>query len=415
MLKLRFIKLIQLLSIISLFCANMAFAKDLFVSTTGSDSAAYANNDINNQWLTPKKAWEEALAGDIVYFRVGTYTITSTINTRLLSSADGTAENPITFKNYNNETVTFSSNLEEVFAIQKSYNYISGFNFTGTAGTWFSIGEDDSTSYTKIEYCYADMSNGTGGDNWGFVRVRPGAPNTTVRYCTVIGPGFLVHANTNCLYVAQAVGVQFLNNNLSNAPIGIYFKHANGFATDGGDISYNYITNTQRYSIFTNSNNATFEHNIIGDNNAKVRFNEANGAAGGDNNTWDHNTILATDLQLNNDDGGPDNNIFTNNIIYSYTIEDQADGNVWNYNLQVTDPTIGANDISGSYISGLSRYIGGTSPSTIAGFVLANGSRGKNAATDGNDVGADVSKVGSSPWLTDSSLPAPVTGFKIIE
>ncbi|MDP2876300.1 MAG: hypothetical protein Q8O00_08955, partial [Holophaga sp.] len=39
-------------------------------------------------------------------------------------------------------------------------------------------------------------------------------------------------------------------------------------------------------------------------------------------------------------------------------------------------------------------FVGGESPSTIAGFALAVGSPGKNAGSDGRDMGADVSRVG---------------------
>lgn len=48
---------------------------------------------------------------------------------------------------------------------------------------------------------------------------------------------------------------------------------------------------------------------------------------------------------------------------------------------------------SGSNVSGAPTYVGGTNPTTVAGFALTGGSLGKNAASDGADIGADVSTV----------------------
>lgn len=47
-----------------------------------------------------------------------------------------------------------------------------------------------------------------------------------------------------------------------------------------------------------------------------------------------------------------------------------------------------ASGASGSNISGSPTFVGGTYPSTWAGFALASGSAGENAATDGSDVGS---------------------------
>ena len=58
-----------------------ASAKNLYVATTGSDSVTYANNSISTPWASWLQAFSSALAGDTVYFRGGTYTISSTIET----------------------------------------------------------------------------------------------------------------------------------------------------------------------------------------------------------------------------------------------------------------------------------------------------------------------------------------------
>ena len=72
------------------------------------------DGSFDSPWTTPEKAWHNAQAGDVVYFRGGTYTITTAVNTKY-HGYDGTAENPIVFRNYPDETVTFSSSLDKVF------------------------------------------------------------------------------------------------------------------------------------------------------------------------------------------------------------------------------------------------------------------------------------------------------------
>jgi hypothetical protein len=80
-------------------------ASPLFVSPTGSDSVTRAGNDIDHPWLTVSKAVTTAEAGDTVYFRSGTYTISSSIDTSSSGNA-GTEANPITYKPYPSETAT---------------------------------------------------------------------------------------------------------------------------------------------------------------------------------------------------------------------------------------------------------------------------------------------------------------------
>ena len=87
-----------------------ASAKNLYVATTGSDSVTYANNSISTPWASWSKAFSSALAGDTVYFRGGTYTISSTINGR-----NGTSSSPITFSNYPGEQVIVNLTADVIF------------------------------------------------------------------------------------------------------------------------------------------------------------------------------------------------------------------------------------------------------------------------------------------------------------
>lgn len=356
-------------------------------------------------------------AGDDVIIRAGTYGISANVST----SADGTSEDPITYQMYEDESATFNSTVNDKHGCisynGSDYHQWDADNMTFTYyQTFFDIGEDNSTTGFKISYAVA-TAQGSGGDNAGFVSARANTVNETVEYCDITGPGHYfqgggpVHGNTACIYHGAANNPTYKNNNLSNAPIGIYLKHAG----TGGTISYNYITDTDRFGIFNNQNNATFEHNIIGDSTVggdfRSRFNEANGGAGGDGNTWNHNTLSDQEMELLSDLGGADNNTFTNNIFSAYEIRgEECDGNTWDYNMYESDSAIGANDLGTTSPT----YVGGGSPSTIAGFALDSGSNGENAGNDGEDMGADVTLVGAGSDLptTPTIKGLRITGMK---
>lgn len=372
---------------------SKADAKALYVSTNGDDSISYEENDISHPWRTPIKAWYNAHPGDIVYFRGGTYAITSQIITKF-NGYDGTAQSPITFRNYGSEEVIFQSNLSTVFSIQKKYNHVRGIHFVG-ASTWFFLGEDISADGFEISDCIAEM--GAGGDNVGFVVVYAGTQDVIVRNCKVQGAGLGsegVHLNTACIVLLRAEHVRVLNCELYNAPIGIYFKHANPQRDTGNEIAYNYIHDTDRYSIELNSNYTYIHDNLFGPNNATFRINEANGVPGGDHNIIDHNTFyncavwLSDDTQSGDLYPGANDNTFTNNIFTS--VSTCCNNNIFDYNLFANGHTLGTHAVSGTPI-----FSGGSDPPVnISDFSLASGSPGKNAGSDGKDLGADISLVG---------------------
>jgi hypothetical protein len=64
---------------------------------------------------------------------------------------------------------------------------------------------------------------------------------------------------------------------------------------------------------------------------------------------------------------------------------------------------------------GIATYVGGTSPTTIAGFALTSGSIGKGAATDGTDMGADVSKIQSGEVVTVAPPVSPGNVTVVVE
>lgn len=147
-------------------------AKDLFISTIGDDSVAYANNDIDHPWRTPYLSAAKMQEKDTLYFRAGTYNIKTPLHTSACGATETivAAANDVTFKAYPGETVTVQggdpdngrSNYGEspagfVFC-SSSYSNITwdGFIVKGVIGL---IG---SGSGNVIQNC--NLSEG--GDNW---------------------------------------------------------------------------------------------------------------------------------------------------------------------------------------------------------------------------------------------------------
>jgi hypothetical protein len=75
-----------------LMCAKPVHAKNLFVTTTGSDAVTWALNDASHAWRTLAKAGLEAKAGDTVFIGAGSYT------TPLVVANSGTSSTPIVFR-----------------------------------------------------------------------------------------------------------------------------------------------------------------------------------------------------------------------------------------------------------------------------------------------------------------------------
>jgi len=276
--------------------------------------------------------------------------------------------------------------------------------------------------------CSSDLT--FGGDNVGFVSANRRSPKTVIENNVIIGPGSGVHANTNGIIALRAIELTIRNNEISNVPIGIYFKHANEQRDDNNEIAYNYIHDTSRDPLFINGNYVRVHDNLLGKNNEDMGINEANGVPGGDYNNIYHNTLVCG-IGLSRDSGGATYNVFKNNIImktmnihpYSSTTHNSTmDYNLYSSGTAVRefDKDYSLSDWKSHYgedansISGSPTFVGGSSPNTIEGFALASGSIGKNAASGGKDIGADISKVGPQNFPKgDGIAPLPVMNVKI--
>jgi len=434
--------------VISVTLVTSVWAKDLFVATNGNDSVSYTNNDINNPWATPAKAWYNALAGDTVYFRAGTYTLTGQINT-VSSGNHGTEFNKIEFTCYNDEEVTIKGkgDLVASFEIGKDWNYVHHLNFDGNGDNRiFRVGYDATVEGFVIEDCTATGWKDDDNSNFvyaGSTYASCTMTKLTVQRCTIKGNPSGSYQNYSGIQVFGAEQFTIANNDISQVVRGIYLKHSSINYSDHGDVvKNNYIhdLNSSAKALRCNMNYVTISNNIFdGDVDLGEDAQSSRGSPRGNYNIWDHNTFMADFFQMDDGSCGIYNS-YTNNVfvqtlrIYPYSGDDAnskiletnynlyPSGNVvlhkgTNYSLanwkthMVSEGSGGSRDANS--ISGAPTFSGGASPSSIMGFALAESSLGKNAADDGKDLGAEILKVGITDLQTilDDTTSPTITIF----
>lgn len=404
-------------SLIILVLAGAAHAATYYVATTGNDANP---GTISQPWKTPQKAWQSAQAGDTVYFRGGTYAITSTIST-YSQGYHGTAGSPITFASYTGETATLDASgtaVVPVIRIEKDYNIVDGINLK-SQGSFFTIGYDSGrgTGFT-LKNSVAAMTVGE-GDNSGIVKAYAGPSNVSIESSVITGPGTSVNANNAAIWFSRTRGAKVKNTIISGFPSGIYFKHSNTLADSGVEFSYNYIYGCT-WGIHSVANYAVIKHNIL--KNTTDIYNGDDGGLGDGGlgcqyNTITHNTLMSGMNFQHQGNGTCTYNTVTNNIFRAQNQYAQyATSPVYmspDHNLYISGNALVASKVTYTLTSwrtflggcpGTSRdcnsitgspvFVGGASPSTITGFALSAGSPGKNAASDGTDMGANPTLVG---------------------
>jgi len=407
--------------------ADKIFAKDLFVAPNGSDTITYSQNDINNPWATPQKAWYNAQAGDIVYFRAGTYTISGQIDAGT-NGHDGTSSAWIEFTRYGSESVTIKGTggtLQSMFKIGKDYNYIHHLNFDADGNSRvFMVGYDTPTvTGFRIEHC--TLEDWANGDNCsalylGSTYASATAKQIVVRNCIINGRSTANYQNYCGIQTFGVSGFTIENNEISYVVHGIYLKHSTiEYTNHGSTVRYNWIhdqqtssTGAHKGAIDICENYVTVSHNIchhginIGENA------QAGGSPNGNYNTIEHNTSRSYGCTLIGDNGSNYNTI-RNNIFASRTT--LGTGNVWDYNMYISGSAIGAHDLGNTSPA----FVGGSLPTSIDGFALITDSNGENVASDGTDIGADVSIVGTgsvgigTTIQSDSTPPTQPNGVNV--
>lgn len=418
-----------------LVLSGTAMAKDLYVATNGNDNVSYDANSISSPWRTILHGVYNLRAGDTLYIRGGTYTPQYSMVVKndaanqqdgnpneAMNAESGTAANPVRITSQPGELVTINcANIGAWLRLDnKDYWEISDLDFINTVAV-VVLGEDSTAENNSIRRNRITMNRG--GDNTAAVKIwGERAEYTVIEDNEITGPGTggSIHGNTAVIFLRHVKNVKIIGNILSNAPIGIYYKHATlaGTAADTDiEIAYNYITDTGRNAMQINANRSHIHDNIFGPNNAGIIFAEANGTSGGDYNTVEHNTFFQTGVALPAQSGGSDadpgsyGNIFRDNIFWSalsiHAWQTWPHATELDYNLHLSSVAVSEHRVDYSLsewqsrsgnsmnsISGSVTLVGGSNPANIAGFALAAGSDGRGAASDGRDIGANVSLVG---------------------
>ncbi len=413
-----------------------SWGKDLYVSPTGNDSVSYANNGITNPWKTVLKAHQSAQAGDTVYFREGTYTISSVIST-VSQGNHGTSASPILFTSYGDEIVIWTSAIADtVIKVGKNYHHYENLNFvhnpaTDTSGEegFFRTGYEESSIGFHVHHCTFSMSRR--GDNYGSIHLKASCSDVEITHNKIIHTAASGSTNSSGIIAFGVNRFKINNNEIIGPPMGIYLKHANSTVASNvsGEVRNNFVKSTTRRAFFCNFNHILVENNIFhhdntGTSEGVVQFNEANGVPGGDYNTIRNNTFMCG-VYFKNDSGGAIHNVFEGNVIsgsgYRLNIHPYAtmtDYTISNYNLYIAGTCISRNSVNYSLstwksamnqdlnsLSGAPTFIGGAAPSTISGYALAQGSLGKGSGINGRDMGADVTQVGTGGLDLPSSPP----------
>lgn len=444
---------------ILLFILNFSVeAATHYTSPTGS--ATWANSTNISTPCSLATALTNATAGDTVYLRGGTYSVTPPI--RFTNNGTGDADNQrIIFKAYTGETPIIdgqmtraTGNINSVFLFGDSYGnqYITldGLTITRGAQACVAVGNYNHAGSQRLGITVKNctLTNMAGYDNCGHIFLFGNFSNIKIQnntIHTIQNPADHLLNMSGIFIQGPTYGggtISITNNYVYNIGSGgqsLYWKYGQsanggGFPYDvdvGIEIAYNYFSGGTRYPVFLNCNYANFHNNIIDGPSGTMGLviRESNGGIGGRYNTINHNTIRGQFYLGLQCDALAIGHIVNNNIItstYRVGCEGQAGGAALtvtsNYNLYYGTNGIKHGGVfytlpnwrthnggDANSISGTPTFVGGATPTTIAGFALTSGSSGKNASSDGKDMGADITKVGPNAYPN----PTPPSGFSV--
>ena len=429
------------LFIVFLLMAFPLWAATYYVRTDGHDAATGVNDTTNastGAWLTLSKALTTATAGDTVLFHGGTYA--QGTNPALAVTHGGTADDDshrVIFKAYPGETpditgtVTASGGAGKMLiALGTPYVTFDGLSFhvggfNQDENFIFGVGYDGDSHHFVVKNCHLHMTSQASGSNIDLI-VFFNSDNTNYNNYSLIYNNDLEGPDTGSggavlIYSAGTGnrGIKILNNNINGLAVAINCKHPNCDTSraSGAEWAYNYIYNISYAGIAGWLKWVNVHDNIIDTDRFAIKFtNGGTGCGCCDGALVNHNTIHGS-YNIDSDAVGFSGGTVTNNV-WAYCFggscqnnESYAANGTWSYNLRTpsysTWPS-GSNEISGN-----PTYIGGSHPSTVAGFALTTSSRGEYAhmgegGSDGRDRGADVTLVGVSPSGSTPTAPTSV-------
>jgi hypothetical protein len=396
------------------FCiaASDAGAATHYVSPTGS--ATWANSTNISTPTSIATAFANASAGDLVYLRGGTYNMGTTVLT-LANSGTGTADaQRIIFRAYTGETPDIVTNVSGVphsdnagaFVILQNYVTIDGITMHTTAGSaefnsCIEVGYDYGCTGVKIINCNLNLVYATSVSNIAVIQFHT-VTNGLIQNNTLTGYRWS-GGGTMGIQLWNGTGNKVLNNVISTNDLGIMQKHPNcdNSLSSGAEIAYNYAYNNRRAGLYGRYRYTSIHDNIFAGDATGLDLGDDGGGSCTDGYALlNHNTFVNQWMDTGT---GMPNATFTNNIVTTNRYwEGSSHATNVDYNIYGSAAAIGSHDRGNTSVT----FTGGATPSTIAGFTLTSGSSGHNAASDGTDMGANVSLVGTGK-SGGSSTSAP--------
>jgi hypothetical protein len=399
-------------------CSGLAGAATYYVAPPASGGNDSNPGTIGSPWATWNKAVTTPVAGDTVYIRAGTYTTSGATATHA-----GTAGLPITLKAYPGETVTITgTGLLYFLRLEAPYWTIDGISFVASAminsgGSIIVDGYNYLANNMIVRNCSFQIVSAAGHDNISCIQMNGVRANNALIQNNTFAAVYDANGFCGVQYmgVGGSVGAKILNNTFHTMGLAVFVKHANGDTSlsSGAEIAYNYFYDISRAGLYGNPVYINYHDNLLV--GTGIDFGDNGGGPQGHNNLVNHNTVFNKGLVFEYHSEGAitycnlTNNVFMSTVELSwygtsaiphYTTLDynlyKADGSAIgeykiNYSLANWKTHYGQDAHS---IAGAPIFVGGASPSTIAGFALSSTSPGKNAASDGKDMGADIGQVG---------------------
>jgi uncharacterized repeat protein (TIGR02059 family) len=354
-----------------------------YVSPTGNDGAA---GTLTAPWLTWQKAFNTAVAGDIVYFRGGIYYVSGTVSI----PNSGTVGNPICYFNYPNEKpildgINKVSPSTGIFIDTKNYLHFKGLtvrnNLQITTNYYYAINfYFYQCTEIIIENCTSYNSGHRGFDIYechGNILIKNcdsynNCDNLTTGYAGGGGDGFQVHDNNSADDVNTYVtlrGCRSWHNsddgfdviNEGYTVIDSCWTWNNGYLSgEGNGIKYGWqdISRTGLSRRVTNCLSAYNTANGFDEANRNYLCMDVEVY----NNTSYHNYAPYVTYSLHS---GPNkNNIYRNNIAYNNTVWDWGGYYVHDHNSWDLSVTVSAADFVSLDSTGISgaRQANGSLP-----------------------------------------------------
>jgi hypothetical protein len=416
---------LPILSFALFLFVKSSLPSSFFVSTaTGAGDAN--DGSVAHPWSTWGKAVGAAKAGDTVNFRAGTYTVT----VAPLTAHAGTSVSPVVVQAFGKEKVIISGDsVAGLLYLEHPYWVFDGLTFAAKRlfdhdHGIFNIGDNNDASHPAIRNCTFQLSSTLGQDNVSCIRLQANRSS----YATIANNSFegytqAMPGGAAVQYLGGSnIGTRIVHNTINNFNLGVYIKHRNlDSGTTGAEIAFNYVFACTN-AFYGNPRYLSFHDNLsVG---CGFNFGDNGGYEQGKSNIINHNTVFNAGLFFDNPSEGPIANCTVTNSIFMAPVQlspwasgsptphhTQLDYNLYingasafieygvDYSLDTWRTHHGGD---ASSITGVPLFKGGVTPATVAGYSLAAGSPGINAASDARDMGADIDSVG--PLGSQSSI-----------